>query len=85
MTVELLEPFVWPEDNTSDKAFGKDDLKVAVKENEAENKSMSVTADTEINDLRRENMRKQAQALLSGKERWTPPEYNFLNMPSKRE
>lgn len=71
MTVELLRPFVWPEQPADLNGWGYDSLKKQDKEGELMQKTMSSTGDTVINKERREKLREQAQALLDGKVKWS--------------
>jgi hypothetical protein len=74
MTVEMIEPFIWPKDNSDEEAFGKASLKDQEKDSEEFRKRNSQTADTEkVASSHAEKMREQAQALLSGKKTWTSP------------
>jgi hypothetical protein len=74
MTVEMTEPFAWPEDNSTDPAFGKESLEDQEQDSDEIQKKMSSTADT--NPPSKDHaakMREQAHALLSRKKQWAPP------------
>jgi hypothetical protein len=74
MTVEMIEPFIWPEDNSGEEAFGKESLKEQEKDNVEFRKRNSPTSDTEKPaSSHAEKMKEQAQVLLSGKKTWTSP------------
>ncbi|KAM3424651.1 hypothetical protein BST61_g6639 [Cercospora zeina] len=75
MTVELVRPFVWPEepgDGYSD-WNRKDVQNQAAEQRKQQDETMSQTRDTIVNKERRERMREQAKALLEGRAKWKAP------------
>lgn len=77
MTVELEEPFVWPEELEDYSAFNQDQQKSYAEEQDKNEEMMSGTGDTMINKERRIAMREQAKALLEGRAKWKPVEQAF--------
>lgn len=71
MTVQLVRPFVWPEEPEDFKEWDKDNMKASEEEMEKFQKAQGSDKDTLINEDRRERMRDQAKLLLEGKARWT--------------
>lgn len=73
MTVELESPFVWPAEPDNYDAWSKDTFEKAQKDNEAyQEKSGGRLADAKVNHGERRSLREQAQALLEGREKWSP-------------
>jgi len=76
MTVQMEEPFVWPEEPEDLGAWGKDDMKQEEEYTRVKQKMRAPDGDTVINEERREKMKEQAKALLEGRERWKPAPVN---------
>ncbi|KAF2216901.1 hypothetical protein CERZMDRAFT_92972 [Cercospora zeae-maydis SCOH1-5] len=76
MTVELVRPFVWPEepDDGYSEWSQKDVQNQAKEQEEFQKKTQSTTRDTLVNEERRERMREQAKALLEGRAKWKSTE-----------
>jgi large subunit ribosomal protein L23 len=72
MTVQLVRPFVWPEEPESYKEWDMENMKASVEEGKEQQKIMGSDKDTIVNEERREKMREQAKLLLEGKARWKP-------------
>lgn len=72
MTVQLVRPFVWPEEPADFKEWDKDNMKASEEEMEKFQEGQGSMKDTNINEDRRIRMREQAKALLEGKARWKP-------------
>ncbi|GAB7362669.1 hypothetical protein MBLNU230_g2978t1 [Neophaeotheca triangularis] len=72
MTVELEEPFAWPEVPESLDEWSQGEFKQAEKEQEDYGERLGPTRDTYVDKGRRERMREQAKALLEGREVWMP-------------
>jgi large subunit ribosomal protein L23 len=72
MTVQLAKPFVWPEEPEDFEDWNKDVVEESDKEMEKQQKLLGSDKDTVINEDRRERMKEQAKALLSGKTKWRP-------------
>ncbi|WPH04612.1 Hypothetical protein R9X50_00750400 [Acrodontium crateriforme] len=70
MTVDLVEPFVWPEGPESYADWNKEQIELAVPDNKKMMETMGSQKDTYINKDRRVAMREQAKALLEGREKW---------------
>lgn len=75
MTVELVRPFVWPEEPKDEyKDWNRKELAESDEWNKEYIQHTGKLKDTLVNKERRERMREQAQALLEGKAKWKPPE-----------
>lgn len=72
MTVQLVRPFVWPEEPEDFKEWDKDNMKASEEEMEKFQEAQTSTKDTNINEDRRIRMREQAKLLLEGKAKWKP-------------
>lgn len=72
MTVELEQPFVWPEEIDDFSQWNKSEVDATEKDQRAQQEAMRPTGDAVVNKERRESMREQAKALLEGRERWRP-------------
>ena len=72
MTVELEDPFVWPEEVEDFSEWNQKEVRAGEKEQKAYQEKNSGMGDTVVNKERRESMREQAKALLEGRERWRP-------------
>jgi len=76
MTVELDSPFVWPEEPTDLEPWGKEVHDSAADYSEDINSEISLPNFQKRilppSSERRQNLAKQAKALLSGKEKWQP-------------
>lgn len=76
MTVELEQPFVWPEPPTEKEdlaPFNKVERDLAEEEQKVYGRHMNpVESKTMVNEERRKSMREQAQALLEGRTKWKP-------------
>lgn len=72
MTVELEEPFAWPQPPQDFEDWSKVDFQLAEKEQADYGERLSPTKDTYVDKGRRERMREQAKALLEGREVWRP-------------
>lgn len=76
MTVEMEQPFVWPEGPVTEedfKPYNRLENKMAKEENEAHSSRIGPTSDqVGVAEERRVAMREQAKALLEGRERWKP-------------
>lgn len=72
MTVQLVRPFVWPEEPEDFKEWDQDNLKASEEEQEKMREAQGPQKDTIINDERRTRMREQAKLLLEGKAKWKP-------------
>lgn len=70
MTVDLVEPFVWPEAPESYTDWNKEQIELSAPDNKTMMEKMGSQRDTYINKDRREAMREQAKALLEGRETW---------------
>lgn len=82
MTVELVEPFIWPEEPTDLEQWHKTEAIALKKSEKMDQKRYSSTRDTVVNTERRESLREQAQALLDGKEKWQPYMTDNPGMPT---
>jgi hypothetical protein len=70
----MTEPFVWPEDNSGEKDFGKETLALQQDDYKEAQRMSTATADAEAPAKSHiEKMREQAEALLKGKSKWAPP------------
>lgn len=74
MTVQLVRPFVWPEEPKDYKEWNMKEVGMGDKETSKWRKTTGPLKDTLVNDERRERMREQAKDLLEGKKTWTPAE-----------
>lgn len=74
MTVELEDPFVWPDELEDLSEWNKKEKEKEEEEGAQAQKKMRPTGDAVVEEERRERMREQAKALLEGKERWRPPQ-----------
>ncbi|KAF2771580.1 hypothetical protein EJ03DRAFT_349585 [Teratosphaeria nubilosa] len=73
MTVDLEEPFVWPELPDTWADWNKAEMELSTKEQKVYNDQIGPQADrTEVHEDERLSMREQAKALLEGRERWKP-------------
>lgn len=72
MTVELEEPFQWPEVPEDFKEFNQDQMQSYEEATKAMRDKQAPTGDTVVNEDRRKAMREQAKALLEGKAKWKP-------------
>ncbi|KAH9810481.1 Ribosomal protein L23 [Teratosphaeria destructans] len=73
MTVDLEEPFVWPELPESWADWNKTEVELATEEQKVYNDRVGPEADMKgVREDQRKSMREQAQALLEGRQRWTP-------------
>lgn len=72
MTVQLVRPFVWPEEPEDFKDWDKENMETSEKEMKKHQEAQGSDKDTLINEERRIRMREQAKLLLEGKARWKP-------------
>lgn len=74
MTVEMEQPFVWPETPTGEdlQKWNHDTYHASQKENEEYQERRGRLADAMFSSRDRTEMREQAQKLLEGKEKWKP-------------
>ncbi|KJY01312.1 hypothetical protein TI39_contig297g00023 [Zymoseptoria brevis] len=72
MTVQLAKPFVWPEEPKDFSDWNMETVEAAEKEQDKQQDLSGSTGDAIENKERRERMREQAKALLSGKTKWRP-------------
>ncbi|KAF1349120.1 hypothetical protein BDV97DRAFT_355057 [Delphinella strobiligena] len=74
MTVEMEQPFVWPEEPKGDdlKPWNNDTFHQAKKENEEYSDRRGRLADAMFSERDREDLRAQAEKLLKGEEKWRP-------------
>ncbi|PGH14114.1 hypothetical protein AJ79_03231 [Helicocarpus griseus UAMH5409] len=72
MTVEMSEPFVWPEEPTDYKPWDKDNFFEAKKYQEDASEAFHPEAQNKPPETRRETIAEQAERLLEGKETWQP-------------
>lgn len=72
MTVELEQPFVWPETPKGDElqAWNNETFHKAKAENDEYGNRRGRLADAMYSSRDRKDMREQAQRLLEGKEKW---------------
>ncbi|QDS74153.1 hypothetical protein FKW77_001461 [Venturia effusa] len=86
MTVEMTEPFFWPEEPEDFEPWDKETSEAAHKFNEKTSRYMSMTEFSKRLEAppreHRKTLREQAQALLSGKEKWEP---TWRTMGGKRD
>lgn len=79
MTVELVRPFVWPEEPEDGyKDWNRKELADSDEWQKEINEHHGTLKDTIVNKERRERMREQAKALLEGKAKWKAPEAKTL-------
>jgi len=72
MTVELEQPFVWPEEPQDLGAWNQQQHMESERESREYGETIGPTRDTYVDKTRRERMREQAKALLEGREQWRP-------------
>lgn len=72
MTVELEEPFVWPDRPKDMSPFNQRELRDSDRESKKMQEERGSTKDTLVNEDRRNAMAKQVKALLNGQEKWRP-------------
>ena len=72
MTVELVEPFVWPEEVKNFEAWEKDSYWQTAKENMEAQRAMAPESILRPNVKQRKSIAEQAKELLEGKARWKP-------------
>lgn len=79
MTVQLVKPFIWPEEPEDFKEWDKDNMKASEEEMADFQEAQGSMRDTNVSEDRRVRMREQAKMLLEGKAKWkagmlsTPP------------
>ncbi|KAE9972914.1 hypothetical protein BLS_002169 [Venturia inaequalis] len=76
MTVEMTEPFIWPEEPENFEIFDKETQEAAAKYNERASRHLNLNKfQLQLDAPAREHrktLKEQAKALLSGKEKWEP-------------
>lgn len=72
MTVQLVRPFVWPEEPEDSKEWDGNNKKASDEEMEVHQRKQAPDKDSIVNEDRRTRMREQAKLLLEGKARWKP-------------
>jgi len=86
MTVEMDQPFVWPEEPEDYSPWSREIFREATNENERYQERYGRLNDTWVNKDDRSSLREQAKALLEGKEAWKPLDRTALykngNTPS---
>ena len=72
MTVELVEPFVWPEEIKDLTAWEQDKFFEGARENIRMQRRMSLDAVLQPDEKHRKSIAEQAKELLEGKAKWKP-------------
>lgn len=72
MTVELVEPFVWPDEIKDFTAWEKESYWETAKENMEAQRKMQADAILKPNEKQRKSIAEQAKEMLQGKRTWKP-------------
>ncbi|KAH8705117.1 hypothetical protein BGW36DRAFT_332217 [Talaromyces proteolyticus] len=72
MTIEMTQPFVWPDPPKDDSPWDKDNFYEIQKESKAEQRSRQPKAAMEAPEKKRTALEQQAKDLLEGKITWRP-------------
>ncbi|KAL1955152.1 hypothetical protein VTO42DRAFT_8967 [Malbranchea cinnamomea] len=72
MTVEMTEPFVWPEEPTDMSPWEKDTFFEVQKAQEEYSEAHAPDAAMKVPEHKRKSLAEQAQRILEGKEEWKP-------------
>jgi large subunit ribosomal protein L23 len=76
MIANLLQPFVWPKEPEGEDAFkdwNKKEVEESYRERDEFREKLSPTSDALLDKKHMTSIRAQAEAILSGKEKWRPP------------